>query len=301
MGAEARKFVTQSIGRGSRIEPIKNKRKRIGYLRSAKDLEAQQIIDITGLELFNTIETLFVFGTKKDVINEIITTMKEEKLRLGETISLDRNPKAEELTLLIPYYKERKKIPIETIPKFSIDREFLIFLKDYIKWVDDDRVLLTLHFSEGSSDLDDLIRFKEFVENDNKFNFGNGSRVVPPSLLIPNLISHVNIQKKELEKFNKLAEEIVHFKKIGVYLSDDKIHELKEKIEKVKKYPQKEAEEQELDKLYGKISREEYDKKKREIEKKYADKESFSFEGKDLGVYYVAEHYYVPLLSTEEK
>jgi hypothetical protein len=106
---------------------------------------------------------------------------------------------------------------------------------------------------------------------------------------------------KELEKFKQLEEEIVHFKKVGIYLDDQKIKNLREKIEKVKNYPQKAKEEQELDTLYGKISREEYDKRKNDIERKYAEKENFSFEGKNIGIYYVAEHYYIPLLSTEEK
>ena len=56
-----------------------------------------------------------------------------------------------------------------------------------------------------------------------------------------------------------------------------------------------------MDEQYGKIPREEYDKKKSEIDKKYAERENFSLEGKDLSIYYIAEHYYIPLLSTKEK
>jgi superfamily II DNA or RNA helicase len=301
MGADARKFIIQSIGRGSRIEPIKDKRKRISYLRSAKDSEAEKIVDVVGLDIFNPLETLFIFGTKKEVINEIITTMKEEKLRLGETISLDLNPKTEKVTLLIPYYKEIKKIPITKIPRFSISRESLIFLREYIKWIEDDRILLNLHFSESGLNLDDLIRFKEFVGNDDKFIYTNNTNVlVYPSILIQQLVSHVNILTEELEKFKRLEEEIVHFKKIVAYLDQDKIKDLRERIEKVKNYPQKKKEE-ELKKQYGRIPPEEYDKKRSEIEKKYSEKENFSFGGKDVGIYYVVEHYYVPLLSTEEK
>ena len=301
MGAAARKFVIQSIGRGSRIEPIKNKRKRISYLFNANDQEAKQIISNVNPALYKPIETLTIFGTKKGVINEIITTMRKEKLRLGETISLDRNPLADEHILLIPCYKESKKVPIENIPKFSINKESVTLLREYIKWMDDDRILLALHFSESSSAIDDIIRFKQFIMNDDNFLYTTNDNVVPPFLLIPKLISHINTQKEELEKFKKLTEEIVHFKRIGVYLNEDKINELKEKIEKVKKYPLKKIEERKLDEQYGKIPREEYDKKKSEIDKKYAEKENFRLEGKDLSIYYIAEHYYVPLLSTKEK
>lgn len=302
IGAEARKFITQSIGRGSRIEPLKNKRKRISYLLRANDSEAQRILDCAGSELFDPIETLLIFGTKKGIISDIMTTMKEEKVRLGEIIALDRNPKADELTLLIPAYHEKKNIPMENIPKFGINKESLSFLREYVKWIDDDRVLLTLHFSESAANFADLARFKEFVESDDKFNYTTLNGVMPPSIFISKLIAHLSIEKEELEKFRELADEIVHFRRIGIYLSDqDKIKKLKEKVEKVKNYPQKGKEEGELDKLYGKISREEYDKKKGEIVERYSDNENFSFEGKDIDIHYVAEHYYLPLLSTEEK
>ena len=68
--------------------------------------------------------------------------------------------------------------------------------------------------------------------------------------------------------FKRLEEEIVHFRRIGVHLNDDKLKELREKIEKVKEYPQKKEKEQKLHELYGEISPEEYDKKKSEIEKR---------------------------------
>jgi hypothetical protein len=301
MGSDARKFIIQSIGRGSRIEPIKNKRKRINFLLDEKDLEIKKLISEGNLELISPLEALFIFGTKKNVISEIITTIKEEKLRLGEIISLDLNPKVKKIVLLIPCYKEMKKVPIESIPKFSINKESLNILRNYLSWIEDDRILLNLHFSDFELNMDDLVRFKDFIKNDEKFNFINDKVIVPPFLLIPKLISHINIMTKELEKFKQLEEEIVHFKKVGIYLDDQKIKNLREKIEKVKNYPQKAKEEQELDTLYGKISREEYDKRKNDIERKYAEKENFSFEGKNIGIYYVAEHYYIPLLSTEEK
>ena len=301
VGNDAKKFVIQSIGRGSRIEPIKNKRKRINYLHIAEDLEAEKLIKAFAPEVFTPLETLFIFATKKDIIQEILTTVKEEKLRLGEIISLDKNPKTEEVILLIPCYRELKKMPIEYIPKFSIDKESLRLLREYIKWIEDDRVFLTLHFSEPRLNLDDLIRFKEFVENDNEFNFVNGSELLNPSLLIPRLISHVNIPIKELEKFKILEEEIVHFKRIGVFLDEERLKLFREKLEKVKKYPKRIEKEQELAELYGKISQAEYDKRKSEIEKEYAECESISIGGRELGIYYIAEHYYLPLLSTEEK
>lgn len=301
VGAEARKFVTQSIGRGSRIEPFQNKRKRINFLRGTNNPDAETILKTVDSKLSNSIETLFIFGTKKGVINEIITTMREEKLRLGEIISLDINPEANKAILLIPFYKEMRKLPIENIPKFSMDKNSLAFLREYVRWVEDDRILLNLHFSDWEVDLDDMIRFKEFIKNDDRFYSNNSGVLAPPSILISKLVSHVNILTEELDKFKKLEDEIVHFKRIGVYLEENQVKDFKVKIDKVKEYPQKKKEESSLDKLYGKIDRKEYDKRKNEIDRRYSDKETFSYEGKDVDIHYIAEHYYLPLLTTDEK
>ncbi|MFZ8847234.1 MAG: hypothetical protein ACO2O6_08615 [Candidatus Hydrothermia bacterium] len=59
---------------------------------------------------------------------------------------------------------------------------------------------------------------------------------------------------KELEKLEELKDEIKHFESIQVSIEEVKISDLKRKIEIMKDYPKKS---EELDDLYGKISREE--------------------------------------------
>jgi hypothetical protein len=77
VGSDAKKFVLQSVGRGVRIEPQKNKRKRIQNLYNANEIKE---------ELFNKVqknilplESLFVFGTNAENLKEIIKELKEEK------------------------------------------------------------------------------------------------------------------------------------------------------------------------------------------------------------------------------
>ncbi len=60
---------------------------------------------------------------------------------------------------------------------------------------------------------------------------------------------------KELEKLEELKDEIKHFESIQVSIEEVKISDLKRKIEIMKDYPKKS---EELDDLYGKISREEF-------------------------------------------
>jgi len=108
IGSDAKKFVLQSVGRGVRIEPQKNKRKRILNLFNAKEIKE---------EIFNKVrqnilplESLFVFGTNAENLKEIIKALKEEKQdrELGQEFIVNKD--AEKRVLLIPVYKESDKI-----------------------------------------------------------------------------------------------------------------------------------------------------------------------------------------------
>src|SRR3989344_3917897 len=72
IGSDAKKFVLQSVGRGVRIEPQKNKRKRILELLNAKEVKEQLFEKVKNLIL--PIESLFVFGTNAENLKEIIKT-----------------------------------------------------------------------------------------------------------------------------------------------------------------------------------------------------------------------------------
>ncbi len=58
MGEEARKFILQSVGRGVRIEPIKNKRKRLLQLYNAGEIDKKLFDKIKDKVL--PVETLFI-------------------------------------------------------------------------------------------------------------------------------------------------------------------------------------------------------------------------------------------------
>jgi len=57
---DAKKYVTQSIGRGVRIEPIKDKRKRLMPLKREDDITAKEIYSKLDEEDISLIETLFI-------------------------------------------------------------------------------------------------------------------------------------------------------------------------------------------------------------------------------------------------
>jgi len=60
MGQDAKKFILQSVGRGVRIEPIKNNRKRLLQVYNAKEIDEDLFNNIKNKVL--PIETLFIFG-----------------------------------------------------------------------------------------------------------------------------------------------------------------------------------------------------------------------------------------------
>jgi len=63
-GTDAKKFVLQSIGRGVRIEPLPNKRRRAVYLYNNQEIDNDIFNKIK--DYIEPLESLFVFGTKAD-------------------------------------------------------------------------------------------------------------------------------------------------------------------------------------------------------------------------------------------
>ncbi|PIP17751.1 MAG: restriction endonuclease subunit R, partial [Parcubacteria group bacterium CG23_combo_of_CG06-09_8_20_14_all_35_9] len=99
IGSDAKKFVLQSVGRGVRIEPQKHKRRRLKELLNIKEIKEQLFNKTQNLIL--PIESLFVFGTKVDIVEKIIDSLKPERQEksLGEAFIL--NPEAQKRLLLV--------------------------------------------------------------------------------------------------------------------------------------------------------------------------------------------------------
>lgn len=112
VGSDAKKFVLQSVGRGVRIEPQKNMRKRLQNLLNAKIVKEQLFEKVKNLIL--PIESLFVFGTNAENLKKIIATLKAEKQdkNLGDVFIV--NPEREGKILLIPGYRSLVLRPVIT-------------------------------------------------------------------------------------------------------------------------------------------------------------------------------------------
>ncbi|MEM2174628.1 MAG: DEAD/DEAH box helicase family protein, partial [Candidatus Micrarchaeia archaeon] len=106
VGEDARKFILQSVGRGVRIEPIKDKRKRLLELYNAGEIDENLFSKIKDKVL--PLETLFIFGTNRNALITVIQELKKEKKKEDEhQISLFENEEAiKDKILLVPTYKK---------------------------------------------------------------------------------------------------------------------------------------------------------------------------------------------------
>ncbi|MEM4461191.1 MAG: DEAD/DEAH box helicase family protein, partial [Nanopusillaceae archaeon] len=290
---DAKKFVIQSIGRGIRIEPIKNKRKRLRNLFN-ESMDEGLFVKLGGENSILPIETLFVFGTNRSVLMEVVKHLEIEK-SLETTLEMDINPKIKFYTLLIPIYKNIGKMYLQRdIQKFVLSQTHLESLKIYFNNFDD-RIIIISH------DIDpEILQFTKntFSQTEKYYRIVPDDKT-PFKSVISKLFQHFNINLIGLDKFKILEDEIVHFRKIRFFTENkNEIEEFERKLNKVRNFSKKDEEEKMLEKEYGKIPQIEYNKRLEELSKKYSKEEVYN----DLKIKYIADHYYNPvILSTREK
>ncbi len=299
-GTDARKFVLQAVGRGVRIEPIKDKRKRGLFLYNNKDLDFE-IFDAIK-DSIEPLESLFVYGTKSENLKEVIETLKQEKpeVLLGDLFEI--NPDVKDKLLLIPDYKESNNIIVEeqNVVKFSIHPNDYALTKTYFHYLGD-----TVCLVEYDCNIKVLQKLKEaFNGEKNKYFLINDDEkeIKNHEFLLGQIFKHFESKAKEFNTFKKLDEEIIHFKRINV--SIDKLNHLREKIEKVKKAKDKELIEKNIDKEFdeGKISKDEYKAKIKEIESNMVKEAESSYgQNEKLKIKYLANHYYLPIALIESE
>ncbi len=293
-GTEAKKFVIQSVGRGVRIEPIKDRRKRLKNLYNRGE-DDEMFMEIGGDFLVQPLETLFIFGTNRSALEEVIKTLKIEK-EIEETLELEVVEEAKEKILLIPVYKfsGKKLYQIKEPQKFIISQQDYELLQKYFNEIDD-RVLLM----QNNLSVELLQHIKKSFQNANTYYRIVDNPTLPLFVIAQKLISHFNLDIEEFDRFKKLEEEIVHFKKIKVFLkTKEEMNELKEKIRNVSQFRFSEKRKEELKIMLekGEIKIDEF---ATEIEKlaRLSKEERF----KDLRIKHIINHYYVPLILSEKE
>jgi len=287
VGSDAKKFVLQAVGRGVRIEPQKNMRKRLQNLFNAK-LVTEELFD-KAKNLILPIESLFVFGTNAENLKEIIATLNAEKQdkNLGEAFIL--NPEAQKHLLLVPVYKNSERIFAEekdpqkypvSCEDFDITSQFYKILGDKVAMVKYDCEVKVLRKAKES-----------FAEKERYYDFGERNSLFEPELILGRIFDYLGVKSREFDKFKELEDEIVHFKKVR-FSDGEKYEEIKNKIKAVSDYTKKQKE---LDRQYGKIPRKEYERQMSLFEQAG----NFEMKNQKIKIKYLANHYYLPVIVSE--
>jgi len=145
IGPDARKFILQSVGRGVRIEPIKNKRQRLLPLCNANDAEANRFGHLK--DAVQPLETVFLFGTNRQAIQTVLDSLRKEPTAFQEPSlsGCEVSPQAKGHHRLIPVDKPAAAPPAKRpLPaRFEIAPEDVQALQSFVQGADD-RVLLAL-------------------------------------------------------------------------------------------------------------------------------------------------------------
>lgn len=289
VGNDAKKFVLQSVGRGVRIEPQKNKRKRILNLFNAVPKEInEEIFDKVKNDVL-PLETLFIFGTNSENLKGIIATLQEEKQdkNLGDEFIL--NPEVLKHLLLVPVYKDSERIFAEEKKpqKYSISSKDFGLTKQFYRFLGDKIAL-----AKYDCEIKVLKKTKEsFAEKERYYDLSEKNSLNEPELILDRIFDYLGVKSKELEKFKELENEIVHFKKVR-FSDGEKYEEIKRKIEEVRHFPERQKE---LDKQYGKIPRKEFERQMTLFEQA----ENFEMKNQKISIKYLANHYYLPVIVSE--
>lgn len=211
----AKKYVMQTIGRGVRIEPIPNTRKRLQNLsyKELKKLENKDLI----LENSNALESLFIFSTSKKDIDSIFAELpnKEEqyeKLKGINKISRTKIP------LYIPKYKQKieKEDITYNFPKTEYTR-----VNDFLNQSSVNTVLMNLVEKNVSIDLAKSTIDKLTFDDEKRYFVLNGSEDsgIDNLNLINKIDRFFNAKLHDIDTFVELSDEIKHYKDIKVNMA----------------------------------------------------------------------------------
>jgi superfamily II DNA or RNA helicase len=297
VGKDAKKFVLQSVGRGVRIEPQKNKRRRLLNLFNAKKIREELFTRVRQYIL--PVESLFIFGTNAENLKEIIRTLKAEKQDrdLGQEFII--NAEAEKHLLLVPVYKDSDKIFAEEkdIQKYPISKEDFKLANDLFKHLGEKVTL-----AKYECDTKVLKKVGESLgESEKYYDFSEERTIAEPELLLDRIFNHFSVRNREFDKFKKLEDEIVHFKKVK-FSNGEKFNKILEGLGKVKNYSQKKVvlEQLQLDFESHKDIRK-YTADVQRVEHNYVKEEGIEINNKKLTIKYIQNHYYIPLIVSESE
>jgi len=292
-GTDARKFILQSVGRGVRIEPLKNQRKRLQMLHTSGSLQDDALFNAVKNDIL-PLESVFIFGTNREALSVVMNELDQESKRAGELeISLDVNhAEVDGKQLLIPTYQADAS-PLYTqrnLAKFALSPENADLLNRYAGYVDDDRVFLALHGSAPEQ----IIALRESLKQPEETYRTDGRPYRNLSVLVRQALNYFTLHGKGFKGFKELEDEINHFRQIKVSIEhlgdlELRIQRVLDSVSAVREATARfKAGEMEPDEFADEI-------------RLHSEKETYFAENVMLEIRRVANHYYIPVLISQEE
>ncbi len=293
VGKDAKKFVLQSVGRGVRIEPQKNKRKRLLNLFNAKEIKEELFAKVRQNIL--PVESLFVFGTNAENLKEIIKTLKEEKQDkdLGQAFVV--NEEAEKHLLLVPVYRKSEKIfaEEERIQKYPVSRDDFYSADALFRHLG--KKVTIAKYECDIKVLKKVSESLEEIEKEKYYDFNEERTIDEPELLLTRIFDYFSVKNREFDKFKELEDEIVHFKKVR-FSDGEKFDQILKQIKTVRALPEKEKK---LKKAFEskQLSFDDMLKQAQSLK----EVQSFELGNQKIKIKYLANHYYHPVIVSERE
>lgn len=298
VGFDAKKFILQSVGRGARIEPLKDKRKRFSYLKTGGLLNKGEegLFEQVKNDVL-VLESEFIFGTNREALEAVIEGLDQEDSQAdSHEVSLDVNSEGVNgKPLLVPVYRQQTE-PLskkgKSLAKFSLSIENLKLFEAYLNFLDDDRVLLAMVNARPNQV--NLLR-KNMEEKSERFRT-DGPDYKNLNVLLEQALRFSTLYGKDFQEFKQLEDEINHFKHVRLSLPQVDFERFKTQLNNYKDKPKKVAE------LRGK-----YDAGQLSFDDMLAQaaalaqSDKFDYKGQSVNFLTISKHYYLPILTSEDE
>lgn len=210
----AKKYVLQTMGRGVRIEPFLNKRKRLNFLKEEMDFNE------ACLKYASALETLFIMASDNKAIGSII-----EGLSVNiENRVLKGFKKTKTLSLLpVPKYKDRATLH----QQYKISAKEAEGLRELMRSYDEDVLIVNRCLYEGFqySTLEEIKKFNEGKKSQIQKSGGNEDKFDAKRTL-KTINSTLNARLKEFDQFEDLKDEIKHYKEMSTSLNEGEVEKI---------------------------------------------------------------------------
>ena len=296
---DAKKFILQSVGRGIRIEPIKNQQKRLSFLINNEMIKDERLKE----KKVNRLETLFVFGTNRNAILSVLETLKGEQPEEEHRLSLFEKEDFVQ-SLLIPVYKNVSSSSKRRLKRLRINKDDFVLYKNIVETMD--ATTIALSFNISFEEVDILI---EKQKDDGKnFKQVPDEKIGKEKLVIKHILNYYKIIPEEVDTFSTVKEEITHYNKISVTTSEvgsetsikfERLEKLKSKIKRLKSPIEYKASEAELkEKLKkGEMDIDQYTKEViKSSEETNSGTETFEHRSDEIKIKKLLNHYYFPMI-----